>query len=109
MNTIEHPNYVHAVVALAAGGVVSACADGKVRCFDSAGTDSSGERGAAVVGQRTCAIPFPSGQCVGTLSGHTDWVNALVVLPQGEMASGGDDHIVCVWSAGLASPARTSF
>jgi len=33
----------------------------------------------------------------GTLSGHTGWVNALLVLPNGLLASGSDDSTIKLW------------
>ena len=48
-------------------------------------------------------MPFPAGKKMHTLSGHTDDVNVLVLLPEGEMASGSDDKTVRVWAAGPTS------
>ena len=35
--------------------------------------------------------------CVKTLNGHTHWVNSVVELPDGRIASGSDDKTVRVW------------
>jgi WD40 repeat protein len=33
-----------------------------------------------------------------TLNGHTDWVRALTVLQNGDLASGSDDKTIKIWN-----------
>ena len=40
-----------------------------------------------------------TGQLIQSLREHTAWVRSVVFFPNGEnLASGGYDNIVCVWS-----------
>ena len=38
-----------------------------------------------------------SGKCLKTLSGHTDYVRTLCILPNGLLASGSEDKKIMVW------------
>ena len=47
----------------------------------------------------TCASLTPPGAELMRLEGHTDWVSALAVLPDGRLASGADDNTIRLWDA----------
>ncbi|EKX50141.1 hypothetical protein GUITHDRAFT_103955 [Guillardia theta CCMP2712] len=42
------------------------------------------------------------GKCIGTLTGHSDCVRALVMLPDGKVASAGNDCMIKIWSLDLS-------
>ncbi len=39
-----------------------------------------------------------TGIVIRTLTGHTDWIYSLVVLPDGLLASGCDDDTIRIWN-----------
>ena len=47
---------------------------------------------------RTLKI-WRDGQCVNTLMGHTSWILSLILLPNGDLASGSSDDIK-IWRNG---------
>ena len=49
-----------------------------------------------------------SGQLLRTLTGHTDWVNAVAITPDGRRAiSASSDHTLRVWDLGSGQSVRT--
>jgi WD40 repeat protein len=69
-----HTNWVHCVVQLADGRVVSGSWDKTLRLWD-----------------------FESGACVKTLAGHTDSEWCVVQLADGRVVSGSCDNTLRLW------------
>ena len=81
---LEHPDPVFAVAFGPAGGLVSGCADGRVRRWSS------------------------GGDLLDVLEGHSGWVHAVAVSPDGErIVSGSQDLSLRIWSADTGDPVAT--
>ena len=39
-----------------------------------------------------------NGSLIRTLTGHTDWINSLAVLPNGYLVSGSSDKTIKIWN-----------
>jgi WD40 repeat protein len=115
---LGHTGMVRSLALLADGRLASAAWDSTVRLWDLAlgtcaavlGHSSDLNAVAAVEGggaqlvasggdARLVHLWSPrTGQCVAQLSGHTDFVRALLALPRGLLASASNDASVRVWS-----------
>ncbi len=52
-------------------------------------------------------IFLPQGECLNNLTGHSDTVRALTLLPNGLLASGSSDTKMMVWNITKTSPLHT--
>ena len=48
-----------------------------------------------------------SGLCINTLTGHTNWLFAMTLLPNGLIASGGSDKTIKIWDISKTYPLYT--
>ena len=56
----------------------------------------------------TASLTAPGGPLIRTLAGHTDWVNAVAITPDGKtIASGSGDNSVKVWNLKSGQERRT--
>jgi len=46
-------------------------------------------------------------QTIKTLTGHTSWVNAFTVLPDGSLVSGSDDNSIKIWDVNNGQTIKT--
>jgi WD40 repeat protein len=44
-----------------------------------------------------CVVNLETQECVRTLTGHTDWISAVAVLPNGRLLSAGWDYTMRLW------------
>lgn len=112
-----HTNRINALAGLPDGRLVSGSADETIAIWDLTTEDSRILEGHIDV-TALAVLPHPnntrivSGFADGTihiwglpggngnnqvLIGHTDWINALVVLPDGRLASGSNDTTIRIW------------
>lgn len=113
-----HEGSVWAVLAYDSDTVITACADKRIRVFNTAGKLLRKVSGSLDVVRALCRVPkghtsgadFASagndgvirlwslmGTQVGELNGHGSFIYSLASLPSGELVSSGEDRTVRIW------------
>ena len=116
-----HTGVIHSLVVLTTGDLVSSSGDATQRIWNSVtgeckqvhglsrmlvGAMAALPNGGLVLGFGSCIRMLRSSDCLFNgpgdgkekLPGECSWVNVLVVLPNGDIASGHQDHRIRLWS-----------